>query len=118
MPRMRTSSPQESVGNGLTMNENEWQAKVVEFARWNGWHVFHPYYSRRSEPGWPDLSMIRDGHLVFAELKTRTGRVTAAQHRVLSLLDECADVEVYLWRPMDWPDVVRVLGRRVASRAV
>lgn len=100
------------------MSEKEWQAKVVEFARWNGWHVYHPYYSRRSEPGWPDLSMIRNGRLVFVELKTRTGRITADQHRVLSLLDECAGVEVYLWRPNDWPDVMRVLGRRVASRAV
>lgn len=100
------------------MNEKEWQAKVVEFAQWNGWHVFHPYYSRRSEPGWPDLSMIRNGRLVFAELKTRTGRVTPPQHHVLGLLAACESVEVYLWRPQDWVDVQRVLSRRVASRAV
>lgn len=99
------------------MNEREWQDKVVEVARWSGWHVYHPYYSRRSEPGWPDLSMIRGDRLVFAELKTRTGRVTEAQHRVLGLL-AATGAEVYLWRPADWPDVVRVLQRVHASRAV
>lgn len=104
--------------NSVDVNEREWQAKVVDLARWAGWHVFHPYYSRRSEPGWPDLSMVRGDRLVFAELKTRTGRVTEAQHRVLGLL-AATGAEVYLWRPQDWTDVVRVLERaRVPARAV
>lgn len=102
----------------MGMNEAQWQAKVVEFARWNGWHVFHPYYSRRSEPGWPDLSMIRGDRLVFAELKSRTGRVSPPQHHVLGLLAAVPHVEVYLWRPMDWPDVMQVLQRVPAARAV
>jgi VRR-NUC domain len=76
--------------------EKQWQATVVDAARLLGWKVFHPYDSRRSEPGWPDLTLVRPPRLVFVELKVH-GRLTGAQRRWLSLLAACG-AEAYLWR--------------------
>lgn len=92
------------------MREREWQAQVVQAARLLGWSVYHTHDSRRSEPGWPDLALVRE-RLVMAELKTDTGRVSEAQQRWLALLD-AAGVETYLWRPRDVDSVLSVLRRR------
>lgn len=92
------------------MIEREWQAQVVRYARDLGWSVFHVANSKRSEPGWPDLALVRD-RLVMAELKTETGRISPDQERWLALL-EAAGVETYLWRPSDLKDVLAVLRRR------
>jgi hypothetical protein len=92
------------------MTEREWQTQVVEAARLLGWSVYHTHDSRRSEPGWPDLALVRD-RLVMAELKTDTGRVSDDQRRWLDMLD-AAGVETYLWRPKDMDEVLSVLRRR------
>jgi hypothetical protein len=94
----------------VTVTEREWQREVVALAKHMGWRHYHTHDSRRSEPGWPDLALVRD-RLVLAELKTETGRVSAAQERWLSLLSS-AGVETYLWRPSDRDEVIRVLSRR------
>jgi len=92
------------------MIEREWQAQVVRYAKQLGWRVYHTHDSRRSEPGWPDLALVRD-RLVMAELKTDTGRVSDDQQQWLALLT-AAGVETYLWRPKDVDEVLSVLRRR------
>jgi len=82
---------------------------VVDRARQLGWFDYHPYDSRRSTPGWVDLTLIRPPRLVFAELKTQRGAVSKAQKAVRALLEGCA-VEVYLWRPADWDQIETVLA--------
>lgn len=89
------------------MSEKQWQAQVIDAARLLGWHAYHTHDSRRSEPGWPDLALVRD-RLVMAELKTDTGRVSAAQQRWLDML-EAAGVEVHVWRPRDIDQVITTL---------
>lgn len=93
-----------------SVTEREWQAEVVAIAKQLGWRHFHVHDSRRSEPGWPDLALVRE-RLVLAELKTDTGRTSAAQERWLSLLTS-AGVETHLWRPSDREHVIRTLTRR------
>lgn len=83
------------------LSEAKLQAVVVEAARLYGWLVFHPYDSRRSEPGYPDLTLARNGELIFAELKSDTGRVTDAQQEWLTELGTVAGAEVHVWRPAD-----------------
>ena len=92
------------------MIEREWQAQVVGWAKTLGWRVYHTHNSRRSEPGWPDLALVRD-RLVMAELKTDTGRVSREQQEWLALL-AAAGVETYLWRPSDQKQVLSVLRTR------
>jgi len=92
-----------------SMTERELQNNIVAMARTLGWMPYHPYDSRRSEPGYPDLTMIHadTGRLIFAELKTAKGRLRPAQIEWLGALREVArdrGLEVYEWRPSDWLD--------------
>lgn len=89
--------------------ERRFMAQVVAYAEMMGWKVYHPFDSRRSAAGFPDLVAVRRPRVVWAELKSDRGRVTAAQHAWLHLLSECGQ-EVYLWHPRDWPVVERVLA--------
>jgi len=96
------------------VTEADLQAQVLELAALRGWRVFHDHDSRRNHAGFPDLVLVRRSRLVFAELKTRTGRVRPAQQEWLAALEAVADearghVTVHLWRPGDWPDIERVL---------
>jgi hypothetical protein len=75
-----------------------------------GWFVYHTYDSRRSEPGFPDLTMVHSG-VVFAELKTDKGRLTADQEAWLERL-RSAGAEVYVWRPRDLDEVIGRISRR------
>lgn len=91
------------------VTEKSFMATVVAFAKVHGWKVSHTYDSRRSEPGVPDLLMVRKGVLVFAELKTDVGVVSAFQMDWLKVLRETVN-QVYVWRPSDWSEIEKVLG--------
>ena len=75
--------------------EKEWQATVVDTAKLIGWWVYHTRDSRGSEPGYPDLVLVRPddqgGRIVFVELKTdRPGsQLTGAQKGWIERLREC-----------------------------
>lgn len=103
------------------MTERQLQDGIVELARILGWLAYHTHDSRRSQPGFPDLVLVRGERLIFAELKSENGRVSPAQKVWLGALEHVAGeverstddrrsrpgrVEVYLWRPADWPDTV------------
>ncbi len=92
-----------------TMREQEFQVFVINLARQLGWYVYHTHDSRGSEAGFPDLTLVRDQVLLFAELKRESGRVTAAQMRVHRLF-EASGHPVVVWRPSDWPAVVETLN--------
>jgi len=85
-------------------------AAVIELATLAGWLVFHPYDSRRSAPGYPDLTLCKPGHaVIFAELKTAKGRLRPDQRRWLAALGDCPGVVAAVWRPSDWPAIVTAL---------
>lgn len=99
--------------------EAEFQRAVIELATHAGWLVYHPYDSRRSTPGFPDLTLVKpsDGRVIFAELKTARGKLRPEQVVWLEALSACAGVEVALWRPQYWPAIVAALvhGERLPS---
>lgn len=117
--------------------EAQWQAIVVELAQRAGWKVAHFHDSRREivsqggarrlvgdalAKGWPDLVLGRDGHVIFAELKAKGGRVTPEQEQWLFLLSTIAEsvperVTVAVWRPADIDAVKRALLRPLAVAA-
>ena len=94
----------------LNQTEAEFMAQVVELARWYSWKVFHPYDSRRSSHGYPDLTMVRPPRVIFMELKKEKGHLTTHQEWWQDDLKRCPGVEYYLWRPIDWEDLVKVLS--------
>ncbi len=97
-----------------TMSEKELQSNVLELAKRLGWLCYHTFDSRRSQAGFPDLVMVRNGLVIFAELKREKGKLSADQEAWREQLDR-ADawyVQHYLWRPSDWCDgsIAAVLG--------
>jgi hypothetical protein len=92
-------------------SEKEFQSAVIDLAERHGWRTFHVYDSRRSEAGFPDLTLVRRGVLVFIELKAERGQPSAEQKAWLADLELVAGVTVRLWRPSDWNEVVTLLTR-------
>ena len=91
------------------LTEKQFQSQVIEAAKWFGWDVYHATLSKWSEKGWPDLTLMRPPRLAFAELKSAIGRVSPRQSYWLEHLRQCEGVEVYLWRPVDWPAIESAL---------
>lgn len=124
------------LGEPGPMTEAQFQASVVRLARDLGWGmhystwlrardeaaafdldpeplaglVFHPRFSVGSEPGWPDLALVRrkDCRFILAELKSEHGRVSPRQAAVIELLG-AVGLEVYVWRPADLDTIAEVL---------
>jgi hypothetical protein len=105
------------------LSERAFQRQVIEFAQLHSWRVAHFRPGQTAHgfrtavegdgAGFPDLVLARAGELIFAELKTETGRVSPAQQGWLDELDGQGR-EVYLWRPAMWPEIERRLGWRAA----
>jgi VRR-NUC domain-containing protein len=104
-----TSRPSSS--RAPRLSEKQFQEQVLQLAKWCGWWAFHPYDSRRSEPGWPDLALLRPPELLLVELKSEQGKLTDEQATVLDLLQRCG-LYARVWRPTDWEEIERKLARR------
>lgn len=101
----------------IVEREAGFQATVVQLAELHGWRLYHTHDSRRSNPGFPDLVLVRDGVLIFAELKSETGRVSPAQTEWLAALEHVEReapgvVSTHVWRPRDWHTIEHILTRR------
>ncbi len=90
------------------LTEAQWMRQFRELAQTLGWTFYHPWLSRFSPRGFPDCVICRPPRLIFAELKTDTGRLTPDQERWIEMLRACGQ-EAYVWRPRDWDDIVKVL---------
>ncbi len=80
----------------------------------SGWLTYHALRSEGSEPGLPDLIMLRDGRLLFWELKSADGRVSKEQAEWLRRLNEVERIDVNVVRPADLPEALRRLNRTSA----
>lgn len=85
------------------MTEKVFQQAVQNLATRSGWLSYHTHDSRRSEPGFPDLVLVHEkrGLILYRELKTQTGKATAAQQRWIRALT-AAGADAAIWRPLDW----------------
>lgn len=78
----------------------------LELGHWI-WH--HAGDSRRSTAGLPDIVAVRPPRVIFAELKSRTGRTRRLQKIFLEALRLCPGVETYIWRPEHMDEIEQVL---------
>lgn len=111
-------------------SEAAFQRQVLNLAEFYGWRSYHTHDSRRSQPGFPDLVLVRGVELIFAELKTEKGRVRPEQAEWIQALTEVAVcvrqsigpvpevphptvpcIDVYLWRPSDFDQINARLAR-------
>ena len=82
-------------------------ASVVQLAKLQHWTVYHTYNSQRSEPGFPDLVLVKH-KCIFRELKTDKGRITEPQKLWINKLQE-AGADAKIWRPKDWDEIEETL---------
>lgn len=93
------------------MTERQFQSQVVKVAKLNGWLVYHTFDSRRSEPGFPDLVLVKGERVIFAELKSEQGRVRPEQVEWLERLSVAKEMKAVVWRPSELKQIVKSLGR-------
>ena len=88
---MRLNMKKKSKDKLPQLSEKMFMSRVVAGARALGFLVYHTYDSRRSAKGFPDLVMChpKTGELLFIELKTDTGKVSAEQQIWLDALTNC-----------------------------
>jgi hypothetical protein len=92
------------------LTETQFQGLVLDVAETFGWEVFHDGDSRRSNAGFPDLVLVKDGRIIFAELKReKDSYPSKPQMNWLALLSQAAgdNVMAVLWRPSsNWQGVL------------
>lgn len=91
--------------------EKDFQNVVIHLAHMFGWWVYHTHDSRRSQPGFPDLVLIREPEIIYVELKTEKGQLSAEQNVVIGKLNNCGQ-ETYVWRPRHLDDIKTRLSRK------
>ena len=84
---------------------------------WRGWRVHAERPARTSkgwrtpvqgDPGFFDLVLARRGRVIFAELKSARGKLSAEQEAWLAELS--GGPERYTWRPADFPAIEATLA--------
>lgn len=89
--------------------EIDFQKTIIELAEIYGWCYFHDNDSRRNIAGLPDLILVRE-RVIYAELKKQDGKLSRKQKEWIARLKN-ARQEVYVWRPSDFEDIVKILKR-------
>lgn len=82
------------------MTEAQLQASVLGLCRWAGVMAYHTHDSRRSQPGYPDLTIAGPKGVLFRELKTASGRLSSQQAEWGSMLRK-GGCDWAVWRPAD-----------------
>lgn len=97
------------------LTEKQFQQQVVDLFTAHGWRHYHTYDSRRSVAGFPDLVFAHKTRgVIFAELKSDTGRVAVAQQEWHDLLNSVSAV-AFIWRPADF-NAVEQIARKGAQQ--
>lgn len=91
------------------VTEKELQSQVYHLAKLGHWDYYHTHNSLYSPAGFPDCVMVRGDRLIFAELKRENGKPSIEQTHWLQILATIPSIEVYLWKPQDWDEIVKVL---------
>lgn len=103
------------------ITEAKMRDSILSAARELGWLAYATHDSRRSEPGFPDLVLVKPPRVIFAELKTEKGRIRKGkwnrgktrwlpgQDDWLNALLECPGVEPCLVRPAGLEDFYKLL---------
>lgn len=96
------------------MSEEELLAAILDAAYLLGWRIHHDRRSdkalQQGHAGFPDLVLVRNGRVMFLELKSDKGQLSEDQwawHKALPIPSHSVDVRVV--RPGDLDDVIESL---------
>lgn len=82
-------------------SEADLQREVLGACRLFDLLAYHTHDSRRSQPGYPDLTIVGRGGVLFVELKNATNQLEPDQLVWRDRL-QLAGAQWRLWRPADW----------------
>jgi hypothetical protein len=92
-----------------SMTEDQLQDAILDAARLFGWRAYHIRRSDRAivqgDAGFPDVTLARDGRVLFLELKREGGRMTRAQVEWI----EAIGVGALIVRPDDLDTILGML---------
>ena len=99
--------------SSIAISEKELQAAVIDMAHLYGWRVAHfrPAMTSKGQwltpvaadgAGFPDLVLVGEPGVLFVELKSAKGRLSARQKEWIAALEP--HVDMLVWRPADWLD--------------
>ena len=91
--------------------ESGWQSEIVKTAKKTGNRAYHTFNSRKSEPGFPDLTIYGPVGFLMVETKRVKTRCTDEQLETGARLIEVG-VDWRVWRPQDWDEVVATFATR------
>lgn len=91
------------------ITEKQFESQIRDLAKIFRWKFYHPFLSKWSERGWPDITLLRDRRLILAELKSEKGKLSVHQARWLWALRKVPGIEVYIWRPRHIEKIKEVL---------
>lgn len=93
------------------LSEEDFQHTIVLALEALGYRTYHTHDSRRSDPGYPDITAVGCGRLLHIEVKVGRNRPSQEQ---LAWLHDLADngFESYLVYPKDWDDLLACLAGR------
>lgn len=101
------------------VSEDEFIHQIIDLAHLYHWRVQHtrPAWSKKGwrtpiqgDPGFPDLVLVKAPRVIVAEVKSDKGRASPVQKGWLGELYGCPGVEVYVWKPRMWDDIVETLA--------
>jgi hypothetical protein len=87
------------------MSEAQFQQRIIDYCELRGLLVFHDNDSRKNRAGFPDLVIVGAHGVIYAELKTDTGKLRPDQETWLLALRK-AGANAVLWRPSMWDHVI------------
>jgi len=99
---------------GLPITEKQLEQQVKELAKLFGWKCYHPFLSKWSVKGFPDITLVRENEdgtasLLFLELKSGKGKVSEEQREWLDILGKVPGVIAKCVYPHDFDEIVELL---------
>jgi len=101
----------------VKISEEEFQNQIIQLARLNHWRIAH-FRPAMTSQGWrtpmqgdkgfPDLVLAKKGRIIFAELKSNSGKLSEEQRLWMRELDYDPN-EYYIWCPFDLDEIIKVL---------
>lgn len=89
----------------VTRTEQDFLDNIIELAHMNQWLAYHVRGNTekliQGDHGFPDLCMVKNVRVVFAECKLLGEVPTSNQARWIARL-VAAGQECYVWTPADW----------------
>jgi len=104
----------------LDLHENDLQNNILEVAKLYHWRRAH-FRPARTKHGWrtpvqadgkgfPDLVLVKPPRLIIAEIKRQGQKPSEFQREWLDDFNGVPSVEVYVWQPSDWDDILKILS--------